>query len=335
MSSTTATTKPITPPIPQNSRRSNKAIPLIEFGHSLSYNLILLSLGIMLFSIPALYTSLIANAGGMSVDALTASTVGKADEIAHVIKVFEGWFPPKLVVKHETHIRFDASSHDFANEKFRTLFPTSIPIGYFMYSVLKSTIDANYSISMGLHKMFYKLPESATFLLALVLMPLFYFMMFFVNIGLAGIFHLYHFKKYFVSCVKDPSDASKCSESDDYGPVSWVALFVYGIFGFFPCVLFGIPALTIAYCHITPLLVNSKLAKGGGSYDFFQFLSSVLSYKRQLIMWVVSLVLLKVTASTLGMYKAGGCLAGILFLAGLTRIYSKYIPDCVNKSGTK
>lgn len=328
MVSTSQTQPPPTQSAPQISRRANKAVPFIEFGHSISYNLIILTLGIMLFSIPALYTSLIATAGGMSVDELTAST-GKVDVVAHVIKVFEGWVPPKLVVKHETHIKFDTSSHDYANEKLRTLFPTSIPFGYFMYSVLKSTINANYSISMGLHKMFYKLPESMTFLLAIGLMPLFYLMMFFVNIGLAGIFHLYHFKKYFVSCVKDPTDASKCTESDDYGPISWIALFVYGMFGFFPCVLFGIPALTIAYCHITPLLVNSKLAKGGGNYDFFQFLSSTLSYKRQLIMWIISAVLLKVVASTLGIYQAGGCLMAILFLAGLTRIYSKYIPDCI------
>ena len=320
--------------ISQNSRRSNKAVPFVEFGHSLSYNLIMFSMAVMLFSIPALYTSLIANAGGMTVDALTATTVGKADEIAHVIKVFEGWFPPTLVKKHETHIRFDASSHDYANEKFRTIFPTSIPIGYFIYSVLKSMIDANYSISMGLHKMFYKLPESMTFVLAIGLMPLFYLMMFFVNIALGVIFHMYHFKKYFVSCVKDPADASKCAESDDYGPVSWIALFAYGIFGFIPATIFGIPTLTIAYCHITPLLVSSKLAKGG-NYDFFQFLGATLSYKRQLIMWIVSLLLLKVIASTLGMYQAGGCLMAILFLAGLTRVYSKYIPECVNKSTNK
>lgn len=320
-------------PISQNSRRADKTVPLIKFGQSLSYNLILLSMAIMLFSIPALYTSLIADAGGMSVDALTASTVGKADKIAHVVKIFEGWFPPSLVTKHETHIKFDASSHDYANEKFRTLFPTSIPIGYFIYSVLKSMIDANYSATMGLHKMFYKMPESLTFVLAMVIMPLFYFIMFFINIPLAAIFHLYHFKKYFISCEKDPSDPSKCSESSDYGPVSWIALFVYGMFGFIPAVMFGIPVLTLAYCYITPLLVNSKLAKGG-AYDFFQFLGATLSYKRQLIMWVVSLVVLKVVASTLGMYQASGCLLAILFLAGLTRVYSKYIPDCV-KSKSK
>lgn len=329
MSSTNPTVP--TPQISQASRRSNKTMPYVNFGQSLSLNLIGVSLAMMFFSIPALYTSLIANAGGMSVDALTASTVGKAPEVAHVIKVFDGWFPPKLIVKHETQIKFDSSSHDYANEKFRTIFPTSIPFGYFIYSVLKSMIDANYSMSMGLHKMFYKLPESATFVLAMGIMPLFYLMMFFINILMAGIFHLYHFKKYFVSCVKDPSDLSKCTESDDYGPVSWICLFVYGIFGFIPAVIFGIPILTIIYCYFTPLLVSSKLAKGG-AYDFFQFLGSTLSYKRQLIMWIISLVLLKVVGSTLGPYQAGGCLMAILFLAGLTRVYSKYIPDCVNKT---
>jgi hypothetical protein len=317
---------------PSNSRRANKSTPIIEFGKSLSYNFIWVLFGIIFFSIPALYTSLIANAGGMTVDKLTATTVGKEDEIAHVVKVFEGWFPPKLVTKHETHIRFDTSSHDYVNEKFRTLFPTSIPIGYFMYSVLKSMIDANYSTSMGLHKMFYKLPESATMLLAIGVMPLFYFVMFFVNILLAVIFHIYHFKKYFISCVKDETDASKCSESADYGPVSWISLFVYGMFGFFPSVMFIIPSLTIIYCHITPLLVNSKLSKGPNTnYDFFHFIGGVLTYKRQLIMWIISLVLLKVIASTFGMAQAGGCLAAILCLAGLSKIYSKYIPECAIK----
>ena len=310
-------------------RRSNKTLPLVNFVQSLSYNLILFSMAAMLFSIPALYTSLIAKAGGMSVDTLTAAT-SKADLVMHSIKMFEGWVPPKLVTKHETHLKFDSSSHDYANEKFRTIFPTSIPFGYFIYSVLKSMIDSNYSIFMSLHKMFYKLPESMTFILAMILVPLLYVMMFFVNIPLAAVFHLYHFKKYFVSCVKDASDPSKCTESEDYGPISWICLFVYGIFGFIPAVMFGIPILTIIYCHITPLLVNCKLTKGG-AYDFFQFLGATLSYKRQLIMWLVSIILLKVVATTLGMYQAGGCLLAILFLAGLTKVYSKYIPDCVNK----
>jgi len=328
MSSTTTSTNTI----PQNSRRANKTVPFVEFGHSLSSNLIMLSVGIFLFSIPALYTSLIAGAGGMSVDELTATTVGKADMITHVVKIFEGWFPPKLTTKHETHIKFDGSCHDYANEKFRTIFPTSIPFGYFMYSVLKSTININYSASMGLHKMFYKLPESFTFILSIIVMPLFYVMMFFINIGLSGIMHLYHFKKYFVSCVKDEKDPSKCVESMDYGPISWIALFIYGMFGFIPSVMFIIPAFTIAYCHISPLLVSSRLAKGSNlNYDFFQFMGNVLSYKRQLIMWMVSLLLLKVIASTLGGYEAVGCFLAILCLSAVSRIYSKYIPECAVK----
>jgi hypothetical protein len=80
------------------------------------------------------------------------------------------------------------------------------------------------------------------------------------------------------------------------------------------------------------LLVSCKLAKGSSSnYDFFQFLGNALSYKRQLIMWILSIVLLKVTASTLGMYPAVGCLAAILVLAGATSIFSKYIPACAMK----
>lgn len=329
MSSPSSTAKPVPVQPPTNyvsGRRSNKTLPIVNFVQSLSYNLILFSIAAMLFSIPALYTSLIASAGGMSVDSLTAAS-GK-DVITHTIKIFEGSIPPKLVTKHETHLKFDSSSHDYANEKFRTIFPTSIPFGYFIYSVLKSMIDSNYSVFMGLHKMFYKLPESMTFVLAMIFVPLLYLLMYFINIPLAVVFHLYHFKKYFVSCVKDPSDPSKCTESEDYGPISWICLFAYGIFGFIPAVMFGIPILTIIYCHITPLLVNSKLAKGG-AYDFFQFLGATLSYKRQLIMWIISIILLKVIASTLGMYEAGGCLMAILFLAGLTKVYSKYIPDCV------
>ena len=315
------------------SKRTKKPAPLIEFGQSLSSNLIMVSLAVILFGIPALYTSMIADAGGMSVDSLDATTVGKPDKIVHVVKIFEGWAPPKLVTKHETHIKFDTSSHDYLNEKFRTLFPTHLPFGYFMYSVLKSTININYTLTLGLHKLFYKLPESLTILLAMVLVPMLYFALYFVNMPLSAFMHLYHFKKYFISCVKDEEDPSKCTESQDYGPVSWIMLFAYGIFGFLPSVMFIIPIFTIIYCHISPLLVNCKLAKGSSSnYDFFQFLGNALSYKRQLIMWIVSFVLLKVTASTLGMYQAVGCLAAILVLAGATSIFSKYIPECAKKT---
>jgi hypothetical protein len=171
---TTTTTTPVQPPTNYVSgRRSNKTLPIVNFVQSLSYNLILFSIAAMLFSIPALYTSLIASAGGMSVDSLTAAASGK-DVITHTIKIFEGSIPPKLVTKHETHLKFDSSSHDYANEKFRTIFPTSIPFGYFIYSVLKSMIDSNYSVFMGLHKMFYKLPESMTFVLAMIFVPLLY-----------------------------------------------------------------------------------------------------------------------------------------------------------------
>lgn len=316
-----------------SSERRKKSIPLIEFSHSLTSNLITVSLAMILIGIPALYTSLIADAGGMSVDSLDATTVGKPDKIAHVVKIFEGWAPPKLVTKHETHIKFDSSSHDYLNEKFRTLFPTHIPFGYFMYSVLKSTININYSITLGLHKLFYKLPESLTILLAMILVPILYLALYFVNMPLSACMHLYHFKKYFISCVKDEDDPSKCTESQDYGPVSWILLFVYGFFGFLPSVLFIIPMFTIIYCHISPLLVNCKLAKGSSSnYDFFQFLGNALSYKRQLIMWIVSIVLLKVTAATLGTYPAIGCLSAILVLAGATSIFSKYIPQCAKNT---
>lgn len=312
------------------SKRTKKPEPLIEFSKSLTSNLIMVSLAAIFFGIPALYTSMIADSGGMSVDKLNASTVGKPDKIAHVIKIFEGWFPPKLVTKHETHIKFDNSSHDYANETFRTAFPTQLPFGYFMYSVLKSMIDTNYSITMGVHKLFYKMPESLTILLAMILMPIIYVGLYFINIPLSGFMHLYHFKKYFISCVKDEKDPSKCSESVDYGPVSWIILFAYGMFGFIPSVMFIIPILTIVYCHITPLLVSCKLAKGSNpNYDFLQFLGNALSYKRQLIMWIVSAVLLKVTARTFGMYPAVGCLGAILCLAMATSVYSKYIPDCV------
>jgi len=315
------------------SKRTKKPVPLIEFGQTLTSNLIMVSLAVILFGIPALYTSMIADAGGMTVDTLDATTVGKPDKIAHVVKIFEGWAPPKLVTKHETHIKFDASSHDYLNEKFRTLFPTHLPFGYFMYSVLKSTININYSLTLGLHKLFYKLPESFTVLLAMVLVPMLYFALYFLNMPLSAFMHLYHFKKYFISCVKDEEDPSKCTESQDYGPVSWIMLFAYGIFGFLPSVMFIIPIFTIIYCHISPLLVNCKLAKGSSSnYDFFQFLGNALSYKRQLIMWIVSIVLLKVTATILGTYPAVGCLGAILVLAGATSIFSKYIPECAKKS---
>jgi hypothetical protein len=318
-----------------SSKRTKKPEPLIQFGKSLTSNLIIASLALILFGIPALYTSLIADSGGMSVDALNASTVGKPDKIAHVIKIFEGWFPPKLVTKHETHIKFDSSSHDYANEKFRTVFPTQLPFGYFMYSVLKSTIDTNYSVTMGVHKLFYKMPESLTILLAMVLMPIIYVGLYFINIPLSAFMHLYHFKKYFISCVKDEKDPSKCTESIDYGPVSWIILFAYGMFGFIPSVMFVIPILTIIYCHITPLLVSCKLAKGSNpNYDFFQFLGNALSYKRQLIMWIMSFVLLKAIATTLGLYPAMGCLAAILCLAVATSVYSKYIPECAKSKGT-
>ena len=101
-------------------RRSNKTLPLVNFVQSLSYNLIIFSMAAMLFSIPSLYTCLIANSGGMSVDSLTAAT-SKADLVTHTVKIFEGFAPPKLVTKHETHLKFDSSSHDYANEKFRTI----------------------------------------------------------------------------------------------------------------------------------------------------------------------------------------------------------------------
>lgn len=316
------------------SNRKKKPVPLIEFGHSLTSDLIMVSLAVILFGIPALYTSMIADAGGMTVDSFDATTVGKPDKIAHVVKIFEGWAPPKLVTKHETHIKFDSSSHDYLNEKFRTLFPTQLPFGYFMYSVLKSTININYSIILGLHKLFYKLPESFTMVLAMILVPLLYFALYFLNMPLSAAMHIYHFKKYFISCVKDENDPSTCTESPDYGPVSWVMLFAYGFFGFLPSVMFIIPILTIIYCHISPLLVSCKLAKGNSHYDFFQFLGSVLSYKRQLIMWILSIVLLKVTVSTLGMYPAIGCFGAILVLAGATSIFSKYIPACAIKKTT-
>ena len=306
--------------------------PWVEFGTLLILELFYLSVGIILLSSTALYTSLVADAGGMTVEELSASNIGKPDEIAHIVNVFEGYFPPKMVTKHETHIRFDASSHDYISEQFREMFPTNIPLGYFLFSVIKSVINTDYLISMGVHRALYKLPESMTFCLALWILPIMYIIIYFINIPLAMGYHLYHFKKYFISCLKDPlNPTNPCTEKEDYGIVSWVCLYFYGMFGFLLSTLFFIPVFSVLYCYITPLLVNSKLTKGDTpNYSFLPFIVNVLSYKRQLIMWLISIMLVKITYISFGAYNAGGCLAAIAFLAIFTGVYSKYIPECAS-----
>jgi len=303
-----------------------KTFDWITFGFNLSSSMFYLINGIVFIGSLSLYTSLIAETGMLKFNG--DSNVKMEQKMskpvyAHDTKIYSG-FPPQLDKEIRTPLVFESQSNDnISNNIFiNSLKKTDITVLHYIKKILFSMIDNNYTVINTVYSLLYKLPESLLLCLSLYGTPLLWFVMFFVNMGLAGFYHIYHFKEIFVSCGSD----GQCSSGMVFGPTKFVVAFIYWFFFAFPMTMFVYPSIAMAYSYLSPLIAPFINSKTGKKYNFIEYVIDMLSYKRQLIMWLISLTLVRVVYMSLGATDAFSCLASIMVLAAFTRIYSQYLP---------
>ena len=180
-------------------------IDWVSFGFSLSSSMFFLINGIVFIGSLSLYTSLIAQTDLLD---LKFSTQNKGDDytnktatsVAHITRIYSG-FPPHLDKEIKTEFTLEQKSIDamLDNKLINGFKKSNITIVHFMKEILFSMISNNYMVINVVYGMLYKIPESIALCLSLFLTPLLWFIMFFINIPMAGIYHIVHFKEYFAS----------------------------------------------------------------------------------------------------------------------------------------
>lgn len=302
----------------------------IEFGFNLSSSMFFLINGIVFIGSLSLYTTLIAQTNLLDLK-FSAQNKGEnktENVVAHTTKIYSG-FPPHLDKEIKTDLTLEQKSIDamLDNKLINGLKKSNITIVHFIKEVLFSMISNNYMVINTVYGFLYNFSESITLCLSLYLTPFLWFIMFFVNILLAGIYHLINFKEYFASCFGE----GNCS-GYSYTPINFMITFSYALFFALPMILFVYPTITMLYSYLSPLLAVFSNKKTGKKYNFLEYAIDMISYKRQLIMWLISLTVVRVVYMSLGIYDAISCLISIIILATFTRIYSQYVPDCGKKT---
>lgn len=301
-------------------RQKNKTMNWIDFGFTVTTSLFWLMAGIIVISSISIYTAKVAASGVLSKQNNNPIT-------ANTINIMSDGFPPKVEKIFKMELNFESYDLDdlfpFNKLKGKSL---PLPILNYLLSIIRDVIGIHQIVIDKVYEQVNKLPESVILTLFLYLTPIFWFIMFFVNFLLMGIYHLINLPNAFKDKVDDAVKANWMS------PVSWGLLIIYGIFMMFPLELFVIAPIIMLYSYLSPLSVVAKSTSNGKPYNFFSSLVDMMVYKRQIILILITLTFLRSVMMNLDIYNTIGTIMAIICLAGFTNIYSQYIPPCVPQS---
>ena len=314
----------------KNNKNNSNKINWLSFGINFASSLFYLSSGIIVVSSISLYTALVAESKILSI--LPDDKISKRDIFTNITKIYSG-FPPSIKNIYKTPLTVDGDTNAFikSNPILDKLIDTDFQLVHYLQEIIFSMINKNYSFINILYGLAYKLPESFVFCVSMYLSPLIWFVMFFVNMVLAGFYHLYHLGDYFKTKSGEGKDAKWDGSKSYYSISSWFFIIIYASFAMFPLIMTGLPGAVVLYSFLSPLFVEMTNKNTNKSYGFTDFVIDMLSYKRQVIMFLLSLTLLKVVYINLGVYNAMSCFVAIVGLALFTSIYSQYIPPCITK----
>lgn len=310
--------------------KKKSSINWVDIGQKFSSSIFWLTGGILFISTITLYTTLLAETNMLSF----TKKVDKIKNIVetHNVKNYGDGFLPKYMGSEKTPIRFNQDDvvDALSNNTFMNILNEStIPLVHFLKLILTSMINNNWTMITSLYGVAYKLPESFVMCAFMYITPFIWFIMFFINIFMAFVYHIINFKQFF--SVYTP-DSKPPVFTQTFSSISnWCMCFVYMIFLMFPLVVIGLPLISMAYSILAPLLIPCETEHNSKSYDFAKFVYDLILYKRQVIMLLVSFVLLKVIYANIGTTEAMSCFAAIIFLMTFTKLYSQYIPDFKKK----
>ena len=313
---------------PSMNAKKRKGIDWIGFGMNLSSSMFWLMSGIFMVSTITLYTTLLAETKLLSLDKAPKNITSEV--VTHTVRVYAGLIP-KLKSVYETKLAFtsnDVYEKLTNNTLMKMMNESTFPLVNFLKEVLMGMINTNFKIINSIYSVAYKLPESVVMCLFLYLSPIIWLLMFFLNILSAVIYHMVNFKDYFT----EYNESTKKFDQGAYTITNFAITFMYVIFLFAPFVLFGLPGVSMLFTIFAPLLITGINTNNDKKYNFIQFVYDMLSYKRQVIMFLISFTLLKVVFSDLVTYNGIACSLALLFLFVFTKIFNQYVPEC---PGTK
>jgi hypothetical protein len=300
----------------------------ILFGTSLFNSMFFLSVFIFLSSM-SMYTTLIAEAKMLKFNVdnplKMPIPIETKDVFTNIIKIYSG-FPPHLDKMIKSKIHFNPSDVTGIHNNFviNQLQSSKITIIHAIKTILFSMINNNYEAINMICGLFYQLPECVAMYLFMFFTPFMLFVLFFVNIGLCIVTHFISIKEFFKSNIDDVWKV-------DFFPINIFInafiLFIYVFYFMFSFTIFWYPFIAMAYCYLSPFRVFGINTATSKETNFIEFLIDIVTYKRQFIMWLISILLLRSTL-LLGTYSVVGCLVTIICLALFTNVYSQYIPEC-------
>jgi hypothetical protein len=305
------------------SSKKKNVVDWLGFGMNLSSSMFWLMNGIFMVSTITLYTTLLAETKMLSLDKAPKNI--SSEVITHTVRVYSGLIP-KLKSVYETKLMFNSNEvHEKLtnNTLMKLMNESTFPLVNFLKEVLTGMINTNFKIINSIYSVAYKLPESVVMCLFLYLSPIIWILMFFLNILTAIIYHMVNFKDYFT----EYNESTKKFDSGAYTISNFVITFMYVFFLFLPFVFFGLPLVSMLFTICAPLLIGCVNSNNDKKYNFIQFVYDMLSYKRQVIMLLVSYTLLKVVFSNLGTYNGIACFVALLFLFIFSKVFNQYIPD--------
>jgi hypothetical protein len=311
--------------------KKKSVINWVDIGQKFSSSIFWLSGGIFFISTITLYTTLLAETNMLSF-------TKKADKIkniveTHNVKDYGSGFLPKYMGSDKTPLEFNQDDviKTLTDNTFMNLLNESkFPIIHFIKLVLTNMISNNWTMITALFGLAYKLPESFVMIASIYITPFIWFIMFFINMFMAFIYHIIHFKQLFTTYDVDSNPPTFTQTFTSFS--AWCTYFVYVIFLMVPLIVIGLPTISMIYSVITPLLIPCETKHNHKSYDFSKFVYDLIVYKRQVIMLLISFTLLNVIYTNIGTTEAMSCLGAILFLMTFTKLYSQYIPDSKSKS---
>jgi hypothetical protein len=310
--------------------KKKSAINWVDIGKKLSSNMFWLSGGILIISSITLYTTLLAETKMLS---FTTKT-GEIKNIVqtHNVRDYGSGFLPKYQGSDKTPVEFNQGDvvDALTNNTFMNLLNESkFSLIHFLKLVLTSMISNNWTMITSIFGLAYKLPESLVMIASMYVTPFVWFIMFFINIFMAFIYHIIHFKQFFTTYDVDSNPPTFTQTFSSF--TNWFIYFIYVIFLLFPMVVIGLPIISMTYSILAPLLIPCETQHNNKSYDFSKFVYDFIVYKRQVIMLLISFTLLNTIYTNIGTTEAISCLLAILFLMTFTKLYSPYIPDSKSK----
>lgn len=193
--------------------------------------------------------------------------------------------------------------------------------GLYLRDVILNTIANN---NLFINKLFgalnQYLPESVILILTPFIYSFLFIVVYLVNVGLCFFYQIKYWEDFFMDKGTKNNNVSWYKPFTYLRPVRGFAFFLYCLFLFFPF-MFILPFIVMIYTYLSPILISGKTERTNQDFGFFDFVKNVFLYKNQFFLFLMTLVLVSQTATSLGTNALIGCIVGILLVVFVFHLF--------------